>query len=354
MFAPRVETALSGAGWQANGSESVEVRERLDAEFGGAGAYALQVAVHSRQLTFEAPAFRRSIEGVERVLAASPAVGDVLPAPIRPHHLPRRPHDDRRRHGGEGPQRDGRRGKRPQGPSRRRHGAAGRGRPHRCRRHVVGLQRGQPRGDDEVRADLLARDAGDPRARLRLAGRGRPAADADDRRPGRLGRSPLPGHRAGADLHLGHELRADVRPGFGDRLRALHRHAVPQRPVRSGTRSRRGGGGDDGHRREGGAPLRPDGADLALRRDARPQPRFPFDVDRHHGRGSLRPRGDADPAPAVLARLGPLVDKLALPWAHGGDHRSPALRAGESVSGAGRSCSAGLRWWCCSPLRCRC
>src|SRR5680860_753073 len=36
-LAPRVETALSGAGWQANGSESVKVREQLDANFGGAG-----------------------------------------------------------------------------------------------------------------------------------------------------------------------------------------------------------------------------------------------------------------------------------------------------------------------------
>src|SRR5436305_8693159 len=26
--------------------------------------------------------------------------------------------------------------------------------------------------------------------------------------------------------------------------------------------------------------------------------------------------------PAVLARLGPRVDKLALPWAHSGEHRS--------------------------------
>ncbi len=27
--------------------------------------------------------------------------------------------------------------------------------------------------------------------------------------------------------------------------------------------------------------------------------------------------------PAVLAKLGPRVDKLALPWAHSGEHRSP-------------------------------
>jgi Predicted drug exporters of the RND superfamily len=79
VLAPRVETALSGAGWQANGSESVKVREQLDANFDGAGAYALQVAVHSQELTVADPAFRRTVARVERVLAADSAVGDVMP-----------------------------------------------------------------------------------------------------------------------------------------------------------------------------------------------------------------------------------------------------------------------------------
>jgi len=79
FFAPRVETALSGAGWQANGSESVQVRQQVDRAFGGAGAYALQVAVHSQALAASDPAFRRTVAGVERTLAASPAVGRVLP-----------------------------------------------------------------------------------------------------------------------------------------------------------------------------------------------------------------------------------------------------------------------------------
>ncbi len=36
--------------------------------------------------------------------------------------------------------------------------------------------------------------------------------------------------------------------------------------------------------------------------------------------------------PAVLAKLGPRVDKLSLPWAHGGDHRSPRFaRWGERL-----------------------
>ncbi len=78
VLAPRVETALSGAGWQANGSESVKVREQLDANFGGAGAYALQVAVYSPELTLADPAFRRSVARVESVLVANSAVGSVV------------------------------------------------------------------------------------------------------------------------------------------------------------------------------------------------------------------------------------------------------------------------------------
>jgi putative drug exporter of the RND superfamily len=78
-LAPRVETALSGAGWQANGSESVEVRERIDSAFAGAGAYALQVAVHSEKLTVADPAFRHTLARTEAVLAADPAVSRAIP-----------------------------------------------------------------------------------------------------------------------------------------------------------------------------------------------------------------------------------------------------------------------------------
>jgi putative drug exporter of the RND superfamily len=79
VLAPRVETTLSGAGWQANGSESVETRERIDSAFAGAGAYALQVAVHSEELTVTDPAFRRTLAQAEAMLAADPAVSRVIP-----------------------------------------------------------------------------------------------------------------------------------------------------------------------------------------------------------------------------------------------------------------------------------
>ena len=79
VLAPKVETALSGAGWQANGSESVAVREQVDRAFAGGGAYALQVAVHSSQLTAADPAFRATLRRSERLLAADPAVSRVVP-----------------------------------------------------------------------------------------------------------------------------------------------------------------------------------------------------------------------------------------------------------------------------------
>src|SRR5881394_2587427 len=77
-LAPRVETALSGAGWQPNGSESAAGREAAQRGFAGAGAYGLQVVVHSEQLTTADPAFRRTVTRVERGLAASPAVRSVV------------------------------------------------------------------------------------------------------------------------------------------------------------------------------------------------------------------------------------------------------------------------------------
>ena len=70
ILAPRVETALSGAGWQANGSQSVEARQQIDRDFAGAGSYALQVAVHSPDLVATAPEFRETVARSQRHSAA--------------------------------------------------------------------------------------------------------------------------------------------------------------------------------------------------------------------------------------------------------------------------------------------
>lgn len=47
LFAPAVEKNLSGAGWQANGSQSVQVRELAQKHFGGNASSAIQVVISS-------------------------------------------------------------------------------------------------------------------------------------------------------------------------------------------------------------------------------------------------------------------------------------------------------------------
>jgi RND superfamily putative drug exporter len=72
VLAPKVEKALSGAGWEATGSESVHVRELLDRDFGGLSAYALMVVVHSPDRDRVAGAARAAatvLEADERVRA---------------------------------------------------------------------------------------------------------------------------------------------------------------------------------------------------------------------------------------------------------------------------------------------
>ena len=69
------------------------------------------------------------------------------------------------------------------------------------------------------------------------------------------------------------------------------------------------------------------GADLAVGGDARPVAGVPLDEPRDHARGHVRPRRDAHAAAGRAGRIGPKVDKLALPWAHSGEHRSPRFAA---------------------------
>jgi RND superfamily putative drug exporter len=78
LFAPRAEKALSGAGWEATGSESVRARELIDQNFDGLSSYALMVVVHSSDRTLADPEFRATVVRVERELARSDAVKSVV------------------------------------------------------------------------------------------------------------------------------------------------------------------------------------------------------------------------------------------------------------------------------------
>ncbi len=77
MFAPSVETALSGAGWQANGSESVQARTLIQKNFAGLSSSALMVVVHSPRLTGADAGFRQTISRVEQLLRANAHVASV-------------------------------------------------------------------------------------------------------------------------------------------------------------------------------------------------------------------------------------------------------------------------------------
>ena len=267
-FAPRVEAELSGAGWQADGSESVAVRELAQDHFGGNASSAIQVVVHSTDGPVTEGAGKQVLAEATTILEARPADRRGRPAAARRHAEPGRLHRGdpgrcRRRHQRDGPGR-----RRPQGAAAgplHEHRA---GQPDRRLAAVVGLQRGQPRRDAEVGDVLLAGDAGHPGAGVRRPRGRRAAADPDAGRPGRLGRL------AGADqpgrpgLDLGDELRDDVRPRPRHRLRA-----VPRGPLPGGADGRPrvptpGDRRDHGHRRQGRAALRGHRADLAVRGDA--------------------------------------------------------------------------------------
>jgi putative drug exporter of the RND superfamily len=78
FFAPRVETALSGAGWEATGSESVQARDLVNENFGGQSSSALMVVVHSPTQTTSDPAFAATVDRVAVILKGDSRVASVV------------------------------------------------------------------------------------------------------------------------------------------------------------------------------------------------------------------------------------------------------------------------------------
>ena len=78
FFAPRVENALSGAGWETTGSQSVQARQLINRDFHGLSSYGLMTVISSATKTVSDPSFRAAIGGVERTLRADGAVSRVL------------------------------------------------------------------------------------------------------------------------------------------------------------------------------------------------------------------------------------------------------------------------------------
>ena len=77
-FAPKVEANLSGAGWQADGSESVAVRELAQESFGGNASSAIQVVVHSTEGPVTEGRGKAVLAEATAMLEAEPRIADVL------------------------------------------------------------------------------------------------------------------------------------------------------------------------------------------------------------------------------------------------------------------------------------
>ncbi len=83
-FAPKAEHALSGAGWEATGSESVQARELVQRNFAGQSSAALMVVVHSQRRRVGDPAFDLTVRRATELLRADDRVASVAaPRPGR-------------------------------------------------------------------------------------------------------------------------------------------------------------------------------------------------------------------------------------------------------------------------------
>lgn len=78
-FAPQVEKELSGAGWQANGSESVAVRELAQDHFGGNTSSAIQVVVHSDDGPVTEGTGAEVLAEATQILEADDRISQVVP-----------------------------------------------------------------------------------------------------------------------------------------------------------------------------------------------------------------------------------------------------------------------------------
>ncbi|HUY30384.1 MAG TPA: MMPL family transporter [Acidimicrobiales bacterium] len=78
VFAPGVEKALSGAGWQADGSQSVQERALAQHYFGGQASSALEVVV-SADRPLSSPPVAAVVARAERLLRSDPRISTVIP-----------------------------------------------------------------------------------------------------------------------------------------------------------------------------------------------------------------------------------------------------------------------------------
>ncbi|MEV2226770.1 MMPL family transporter, partial [Nocardia vinacea] len=76
--APSVFGSLAGAGWQADGSDSVRVRELAQQHFGGNSSAAVQVIIHSDTATIDSPPMQQVLGKIADVFAGDGRFGAVI------------------------------------------------------------------------------------------------------------------------------------------------------------------------------------------------------------------------------------------------------------------------------------
>lgn len=79
IFAPQVEHSLSGAGWEASGSESVAVRNVVHDHFGGTDATAIQVVIQNKTGWVTSGHGAAVIAEATQLLQADPRISTVVP-----------------------------------------------------------------------------------------------------------------------------------------------------------------------------------------------------------------------------------------------------------------------------------
>lgn len=84
VFAPRLESALSGAMWEVNGSESLAARQVIEDEFGGLSSQSAVTVISSDTYTVESPEFQEKIAAATAILASETALSPA--APPQPSH----------------------------------------------------------------------------------------------------------------------------------------------------------------------------------------------------------------------------------------------------------------------------
>ncbi|MCX6397382.1 MAG: MMPL family transporter [Propionibacteriales bacterium] len=78
IFAPKVETQLSGAGWQADGSDSVAARDLAQEHFGGNASSAIQVVVRSTDGPVTQGVGAEVLARATAILQKDPRIAEVI------------------------------------------------------------------------------------------------------------------------------------------------------------------------------------------------------------------------------------------------------------------------------------